>query len=145
MEQYIIVGLILLLIVGIDAIGDAFRFLGRGVAHHTMETLRIAAWIGLWASMEFEWVDFEWYYIAMYILARIWLFDAAYNLITGHPFLYVGTSDIYGRTIRWIANIFKVPYEHPAFITRLIAFIWWTAWLFLDGGILYKMIIFKES
>jgi len=112
--------LALLLLVILDASGDAFRFKGWQFIHHLTESVQVAGWIAVWALFGFELV-----YIPIYILSRIILFDVIFNAISKHPLMYVGESDLFGGFIRWIGRIFKVPYEHPAFIFRVMAFIAW--------------------
>jgi hypothetical protein len=129
MAEYITIGLVLLGLVILDGSGDAFRSKGWQILHHTMETIQIAGWILIWALF-----GFEPYYVAMYVLGRIWAFDLTWNLWTGNRILYVGTSDLFGRAIRGISNLFKVPYENTSFIIKLIAVAWWIAWLLTNGG-----------
>lgn len=134
MEPHIIIGLILLLQVIIDGLGDGFRVRGWQIPHHSMESLRIAVWIGIWASTGFGWLDFQWYYIAMYILGRIWLFDPVINLVAQFGFFYVGTSSLDGILLNWIADKYKVPVILPAIMIKLMALAWWIAWLLTNGG-----------
>ena len=61
---------LLLLLVILDASGDAFRLKGWQVLHHLFEAIQIAGWISIWALFGFDPV-----YIAFYILGRIVLFD----------------------------------------------------------------------
>ena len=55
--------LALLLIVILDASGDAFRLQGWQVAHHVMEALQIAGWLFIWFTFRFNPV-----WIVMYLL-----------------------------------------------------------------------------
>ena len=133
-----IVSLILLFQVLIDALGDGFRIRGWQLWHHSMESLRIAVWICLWTSTAFGWLDFEWYYIAMYILGRIWLFDIVLNLVVDFEVFYVSDSSWDGKILIWLSSdkIFDVPVILPAVMIKFIALVWWVAWFLTDGGII---------
>ena len=120
MTPTLTISLLLLALVGLDATGDAFRFLNRQVLHHAMEVLMIAGFIALWAFFPFEPV-----YIIIYILGRLWLFDVLWNVITGQNPLYIGTSDLYGRSVRWIGEKLRVSYMHFSFMIKFMSFMAW--------------------
>jgi hypothetical protein len=128
MAKYIQVGLILLGLVVLDASGDAMRILGWQIPSHAMETIQIAGWILIWALY-----GFKRYYVAMYILARIWAFDIVLNLWTGFRLLYVSDNDLVGLAILWFADLVHQPYVHFSFILKFITLVWWIAWLLSDG------------
>ena len=137
MEQHVTIILILLLQVILDALGDAFRIRRWQNLHHTMESAREAVWIGLAAAIGFGYLEFEWYYIAMYILGRIWLFDPILNLVSDFDFFYVSDSSTDGRILIWLCSdkIFDVPIILPTVMIKFLALVWWVAWLITDGGI----------
>lgn len=136
MTTYITI--LLLLIVVIDATGDAFRFKGWDVVHHVMETLQIAAWFAfavLFAAFCMNSVHAnesvmavvmgQWHYALIYVLGRIWLFDLLFNIITGHDPLYMGKSDLVGRSVIWFSGKVKQDYKHFSFIIKAMALIAW--------------------
>ena len=129
MPKYIQTALILLGLVVLDATGDVFRATRWQIPHHAMEVVQIAGWIAIWALY-----GFKRYYIAMYILARLWAFDLVYNLWFGHPLLYMGSSDLVGLSVRWFADLVKQNYLNFSFMLKFLALVWWTAWLFTDGN-----------
>jgi len=139
MEQYIIVSLLLLVPVILDALGDSFRIRGWQNLHHTMESAREAFWIGMIVAVSplLGWLEFEWYYIGMYILGRIWLFDPILNLVSDFDFFYISDSSTDGRILIWLSSdkVFDVPVILPAAMVKFIALVWWVAWLLTDGGI----------
>ena len=134
MSQHHIFILILLLQVILDAVGDGFRMNSWQKAHHTMETLREGIWIALIAAVSLGWLDFQWYYVAMYILGRIWLFDPVINLVAREDFFYIAKSSWDGVILYWLAYKFRVPVILPAAMIKLMALAWWIAWLVTDGG-----------
>ena len=129
MPEYILVCLLLLAQVILDATGDWFRTRGWGILHHAMEAIQIGGWLLIWALFGFKIV-----YVYMYILGRVWAFDIVYNIWHGGKLLYVGKFDLLGKAIRWLAEKTKQPYVHFSFTIKFIALIWWTAWLFTNGG-----------
>ena len=141
MENYTFISLILLLQVILDAFGDGFRVRGWQKLHHTMETIREAIWFSFFAAaIKFIYIDFEWYYIAMYILGRIWIFDLINNIICKRKLFYVGESSWDGVIIHWISGTYRTknrwPVANLAFMIKLMAIVWWFAWLLTDGGII---------
>jgi len=120
MTPILIISYLLLLVV-LDATGDAFRFKGWQKAHHFCETLQVAMWLALFALTGLGYMEFRWVYIMIYILERVLFFDPIWNGITGHRWLYVGENDLMGMAIRGIAKLFKVPYEHPSFMVKFIS------------------------
>jgi predicted Abi (CAAX) family protease len=90
MNEQLIISLILLSLVLLDAIGDAFRFRGWNIPHHIMEVFHVAGWITLWALFGFQVI-----YIPLYILGRIILFDIVFNLTAGLKIGHIGTSSLY--------------------------------------------------
>ena len=129
MPKHIQTALILLGLVVLDATGDALRQNGWQIPHHLMEVVQVAGWILIWALY-----GFKGYYVAMYILGRLWAFDVVHNLWTGHILLYMGESDLVGISVRWFAGLVKQNYLNFSFILKFIALVWWTAWLFTDGN-----------
>ena len=124
---FALISLILLLLVVLDATGDALRSRGKQLLHHSIESIQIAIWIALWALFEFHWL-----YVLMYIFARFVFFDLIYNLIVGNKWYYVGVSSIYDRVFRAIGKtqgaIMAVT------VPKFIIFVWWTAWLLTNAN-----------
>lgn len=129
MAKHIQTALILLGLVVLDACGDAFRTHGWQLLSHAMETIQVAGWILIWGLY-----GFKGYYVAMYILARIWAFDLIYNPIAGNSLLYMGDNDLVGWLVIHFAEWVKHPYVHFSFILKFIGLVWWTGWLITDGN-----------
>jgi len=123
MMWFPVVSLLLLLIVSLDALGDAFRRLQKHVLHHVMESIPIMLWMAIWALF-----GFDWYYIAMYILARFAVFDLVYNLTVGHSWYYIGDSSIYDKGIKWFAKVARAPISYVVGVPKFIALVWFAAW-----------------
>lgn len=119
--------LVLLLIIILDASGDAFRLNGWQLAHHIMESIQIAGWIAIWAVFRFNPV-----FIVMYILGRFIGFDLVYNLIAGNIWWYVGDNSLYGKFFIWFADLVGQPIGLMISIPKIMALAWWTAWFSTD-------------
>ncbi len=128
MLKHIQTGLILLTLVALDATGDALRLNGWQVPHHVVESIQIGWWLLIWALY-----GFKRYYIAMYILARVWAFALVFNLWAGNKLLYLGTNDLVGISIHWFADLVGHNYMHFSFILKFMALVWWVGWLISDG------------
>lgn len=128
MKEQMIISLLLLLLVVLDAAGDAFRLKGKQVLHHSLESLQVALWVAVWALFEFQP-----YYIAMYILGRFVMFDLVFNLIAGNKLLYVGKSSLYGRFFSWFIPRVKEPGQLLPWL-KILALGWWVAWFLTNGG-----------
>lgn len=124
MNEFTIVSLILLLVVAIDAAGDAFRIHQWQILHHSMEVLGIVAFFVIWASF-----DFRYEYAIMYPTGRIWLFDPLLNVIAGYKLTYAGKSSLYGRLLSWFMNKVKNPGVLIWWI-RIMFLVFWIAWAF---------------
>jgi hypothetical protein len=123
MSEFAIVTLILLGIVLLDAIGDGLRWIGKQVAHHMVEILREAIWLSLVAYFMGNWLI-----IPMYVLARIVFFDPIINLVAGKGLGYIGSSSLYDRMLKWFTH--KIGEQgHLIWVVRVLAIIWWIAWL----------------
>ncbi len=127
MNEFVIVGLILLGLAAIDSSGDAFRIHQWQIIHHIMEVIPYGVFALVWALFDFHWV-----YLTMYITARIWLFDPLLNLIAGYKLTYAGKSSIYGRVLSWFMNKVKNP-GHLIWVLRAMALIWWVAWILTNA------------
>jgi len=121
------VSIALLLIVILDASGDAFRLNGWQIAHHMTEAIQIAGWIAIWALFRFNLV-----YIVMYILGRFIAFDLVFNLWAGLDLFYVGDSSLYGRFIMWFAALVKQPVGLVLSMPKFMALVWWVAWFWTN-------------
>ena len=117
-EGYLSIALVLMIL--LDASGDAFRTKDWQFIHHLMEAIHLGLWIAIWALFAFRW---EW--ILVYVMARIWIFDLTYNIWVGNKLMYVGKNDLWGGFIRWWANLVKQPYENFSFIFKVMAFAVW--------------------
>lgn len=138
MKKYTIVVLLLLLQALLDATGDAFRFNGWLVVSHTMEALQIAGWFVFAGLFVLEVAHIPYigrnsiirlllFYVLMYTLGRIWLFDITHNLWCGNDLLYLGESDLVGKTIRWFADLVRQNYTHFSFMVKFLALFSWIA------------------
>lgn len=119
--------LALLLLVILDASGDAFRLEGWQVAHHMMETLQVIGWIALWSLFKFNPV-----YIVMYLLGRFIGFDTVFNLIVGLDLFYVGESSLYGRVLSQFTDVVGTPPAMLISALKFMALIWWVAWFWTN-------------
>lgn len=119
--------LALLLLVVLDASGDAFRLNGWQAAHHVMETIQVAGWFAVWLLFRFNPV-----YIVMYLLGRFIGFDAIFNLITDNELFYVGESSLYGRFLSWGISMMGINMGMLIGWLKLLALIWWVAWFWTN-------------
>lgn len=132
--------LILLFLVVLDAVGDGFRVRGWQRLHHSMESLQIGVWLSLLPAIHFGWLDFQWYYLLMYVLGRVVLFDFVINPIIKEKLSYISKSSWDGwfyylisgdgnpnRERQW-------PVANTAFIFKFIALVWWVSWFISDGN-----------
>ena len=120
MNKIKLTSLILLLLVILDASGDACRLEGWQLLHHVIESFQIAGWIVVWALFDFNLV-----YIVMYLLGRFIAFDLVFNIWAGNEILYVGESSLYGRLIRSFADLVHQNYQHFMFIFKFMALMVW--------------------
>ena len=126
--------LILLVQVILDAVGDGFRARGWQKIHHTIESVQIGIWLSLLPAIYFGWLDFQWYYIWMYVLGRIWLFDLVINPIMKQKLLYVSKTSWDGVIYYFISGDEnpnrkrKWPVKNFSFIFKFMAFVWWIGW-----------------
>ena len=118
MNEFTTISLLLLAQVVIDSAGDAFRFRGWQIVSHMAESIQIAGWFAIWALFGFE----PWF-IVMYIMGRIVLFDIVFNIIAGNKIFYVGTSDLLGKLLHKL----PVAPELPMFIIKFMALLVWVA------------------
>ena len=127
--EFCIVSILLLLIVSLDALGDAFRRRNRQVLHHVMDTLQIALWMAIWGLF-----GFDLYYVFMYVLARFALFDLIYNIAAGHSWWYIGDSSIYDKAIRWFAKTARAPIAYVVAVPKIMSLVWFVAWAVSNGN-----------
>ena len=120
MKTELIISLILLGLVMLDAIGDAFRHRHWQIPHHIMEVMHVAGWIAVWALFGFKPV-----FIAMYIVGRIVLFDVVFNLTAGLPIGHIGRSSLYDIILTWFGSWVKQHPAHFVFIFRFMALLSW--------------------
>lgn len=126
MNEQLIISLILLSLVLLDAIGDAFRLRGWQIPHHLMEVAHVAGWIILWAL-----IDFHVVYVPLYILGRIVLFDIVFNLTAGLSIGHIGTSSLYDIILTKLGGWVKQHPSHFVFIFRFMALVAWLGLVFL--------------
>jgi len=122
MNEPLIVSFCLLALVVFDALGDAFRFRGWNIPHHTMESIHVAGWVAVWALFGFAPV-----YVWLYVLGRIVLFDIVFNLTGGLPIGYIGENSIYDLAVKLWAKWWKQSPANFAFIFRFMALVSWIA------------------
>lgn len=120
MKTELIISIILLALVLIDAIGDAFRFRGWLTPHHITEVVHVAGWIVLWAFFPFSLV-----YVWLYLCSRIVLFDITFNLTAGLPIGHIGKSSLYDIVLTKFGGWVRQNPVHFAFILRAIALTFW--------------------
>jgi hypothetical protein len=129
MRVELVVSLVLLILVLLDAIGDAFRLRNWQIPHHIVEVFHVAGWIGVWFAF-----DFQWLYLPIYILGRIVLFDIVFNLTAGLPIGHIGENSIYDIVVSKLGGWFKQNPANFAFIFRFIALLAWVGtYLVLSG------------
>lgn len=119
--------LALLLMVILDATGDAFRLEGWQVLHHMIEAAQVAGWFVIWGLFPFNPV-----WIVMYILGRFVTFDLVFNLIAGNDWWYVGESSLYGRFLTWFAGLVKQPLGEFQAMPKFVALVWWISWFWVN-------------
>lgn len=127
--SFLIVSIILLLIIAVDAVGDALRAEGKLIGSHVMESVQIASWIAIWALF-----DFDVYYIAMYVLARFAFFDLIYNKVSRNNWLYIGNSSYYDRLIRWFAEKARAPIWYVIITPKVMATAWFISWALTNAN-----------
>ena len=141
MSSFTIISILLLLIVAIDAAGDAFRIHQWQNVHHAMEVIVSVLWFifaalfaihvrhelifnpGVWSVIKLL-LPFG----GMYITGRIWLFDPLLNLIAGYRLTYSGKSSVYGRVLSWFQGKVKEP-GHLVWVLRVMALVAWIVWI----------------
>ena len=134
MEPFMIMILILLLQVILDALGDGFRARGWQKIHHSLESLQIGIWLSLLPAIYFGWLDFQWYYIWMYVLGRLWAFNPTINAILKENWLYVSKSSWDGAILYWISGEDnpdrkrKWRIKNFQFMLMFLSFVWWIGW-----------------
>ena len=120
MKEQLIISLVLLGLVLLDAVGDAFRLRGWQIIHHLMELCQIAVWFLIWGLFGFELV-----YMVLYVLGRIIMFDMVFNLVSGLRIGYVGKSSLYDIILTKFGSWVKQHPVHFVFIFRFMALLAW--------------------
>lgn len=121
--------LMLMLIVVLDAAGDAFRLRRKQFIHHGFEVLAVATWFILLLGKH----DFVAIHLVMYVLIRIAIFDVTFNLISGLPIKHIGSSSIWDTVMRWFIGWAKEP-GFLLWVIRALALYWWLTWFFTNAG-----------
>jgi hypothetical protein len=129
MRVEMLVSLILLGLVVLDAVGDAFRLRGWQIPHHAMEVVHVAGWIVVWGLFGFKTM-----YIPLYILGRIVLFDVVFNLTAGLPIGHIGKNSIYDIVVTKLGGWFEQNPANFAFIFRFIALAAWVGCILIVTG-----------
>ncbi len=119
-KEYLIASICMVLLVILDAAGDAFRLRGWQIIHHEAEVHVIIGFFAAWALFGFKWV-----YVWLYALARVAIFALVFNLVAGNAPFYVGDSGGYDIALRWFANLVRVGPENIAFILTFMASLSW--------------------
>src|SRR6056297_304148 len=94
---------LLIILVLVNAIEDAFRDEGKKELAHLFNTLHIAGWF---CMMSFP---ISLILVVQYVLARFALFDITYNLMRGIDLFYIGSTSIYDKLWRWFGEITGFP------------------------------------
>jgi len=115
----------MLALILLDASGDAFRSRGWQIAHHIMEAVHEAIWLGLLAYF-----TKSYNIIPIYILCRIAIFDVLYNVIAGNKLNYVGISSVYGIVMTWFAMKIREQ-GFLIWVVRALALIAWVILMFI--------------
>jgi len=55
-----------------------------------------------------------------YLFLRFALFDAIYNLVSGLPLFYIGSTKVYDKIFKWFFDWTKFPKEHFLAMVKLI-------------------------
>jgi hypothetical protein len=115
--------LCLLILLWLEALTDATNDLYKqtskkiyGFLTHSSKLVMFGAiglfsmWLGYacrFGTGHFNWIAFA-YIIIGYILLRIAVFNAIYNLLTKRPILSLGTSNVYDNILNWIIKILGI-------------------------------------
>jgi hypothetical protein len=118
MNELIITSISLLVLVVLDAVGDAFRLRKWNVLHHVFEVFHVAGFFAIWALFSF---DIIW--VPIYILCRIVVFDIVFNVVAGLPITYIGTNSLYDIFVTKLGGWVKQHPGHFAFIFRFMALV----------------------
>ena len=110
--------LILLLLIVLDATGDAWRVMGFSVLSHVAEVGIIIGFVAIWKLF-----PFKWHYPIVYVLMRVWAFNLTLNTVIGLPAGYLGTSNLYDRGITWFAGVVHQAPGHFVFILSFMALV----------------------
>ena len=128
----------------LDAVGDAFRFRKWQIWHHIVEALREVLWFVVIAVYAYNapiylvtglieaFKDVALYGF-MYFLGRIAFFDPTFNLVGGLPLKHIGNSSLYDRFLRRFTLWVKEP-GFLIWVLRVMALIWWVAWFATSRG-----------
>ena len=131
MKEELIISLVLLALVILDAIGDASRDRGWQQLRHSFEALQIGVWLTLCVLIGRGVIAFDWTYVVIYTIGRVWAFDYPNNLIAQRPIGYVGKSSLDGRIYHWMAGTDRERFRHPvenfSFIIKFMALLSWIA------------------
>jgi hypothetical protein len=135
MDDFKIFSLIFLLLILLDAVGDALRARNKQVPHHTLEVIHIIGWFFIAVIVARGWLEWSDRQIVMYITLRIAIFDVIFNVIKGNKWSYVGESSLYGRFMNWFTDLPKIMEQgFLIWVIRVMALVWWTAWFITNGG-----------
>ena len=113
----------LILLLLLEDITDVTEYLYKSTAKkiygfltHSAQLIMFGAiglfsmWLGYacrFGTGHFNWIAFA-YIIIGYILLRIAVFNAIYNLLTKRPILSLGTSNVYDNILNWIIKILGI-------------------------------------
>ena len=135
MTDFKIFSLIFLVLILLDAVGDALRAKGKQVPHHTLEVGHIVGWFMIAVITARGWLAWSDLMIVMYITLRIAIFDVVFNIIRGNKWSYIGESSLYGIVLTWFVKRPKVQEQgFLIWVIRFLALLWWVTWFITDGG-----------
>ena len=125
MKPELTISLVLLGLALLDAIADGSRDRGWQQVRHSLEAAQIAIWLTLCVLIGRDVLAFDWMYVIIYILGRVWAFDYPNNLIADRKIGHVGKSSLDGRIYHWITSLFDNGVEHTSFIFKFVALLAW--------------------
>ena len=142
---------ILLMVLVLDAVGDAFRTNRHYTLHHIAESVNVGLSISLlfigyissgknieigqYIIHSKDYVNFAHLLCAVgfYVTSRFVFFDLIYNLVTKQPLGYIGTkgSSIYVDIFYWIARNDESNLGFVVTLLKGFGFIFWTFFVYV--------------
>lgn len=69
------------------------------------------------------------YTLGGYLLLRFAIFDAIYNLMSGLPVFFIGTTKLFDKAWRWFFSKTGIPHEHFLALLKFICLLIGITWL----------------